>query len=160
MLSSLLYTSYNLILLIPVLISLKKQISKEKNIKIISMISTIIMLILSFIIFFLLENGNILEIRKQEMPIVYIISNYFPNYKKVYAFIILASIFTTAISVGIGFIQNISDNKRTYPHIAIFMCITSLIISNFGFSKLINLTYPIFGYAGLIQIFMILILNI
>ena len=62
---------------------------------------------------FLLLNANIKEIENQEMPIVYIISNYFNKYKKIYAFIVLASIFTTAISVGIGFLQNISKNSNS-----------------------------------------------
>lgn len=34
----------------------------------------------------------------------------------------------------------------------IFMFITSLIVSNFGFSKLVNITYPIFGYIGIAQV--------
>ena len=154
--SAIIYTSYNFILLIPVLISLKKQIIAEKNIKYISLLSVGIIIVLSLIIFFLLARADIFEIKKQEMPVVYIISNYFSNYKKIYAFIILASIFTTAISVGIGFIQNISKNRDNYPQIILIMCITSLIVSNFGFSKLVNLVYPIFGYLGILQIITIL----
>ena len=46
-LSMLIYNSYNFILLMPVLISLKKQITKEKNIKKVSILVTIIILILS-----------------------------------------------------------------------------------------------------------------
>ena len=155
-LSAIIYNSYNFILLIPVLISLKKQITIEKNIKYIAILSTIIIAILSIIIFFLLARVDILEIKNQEMPVVYVISKYFANYKKIYAFIILASIFTTAISVGIGFIQNISKNITSYPQIVLFMCITSLIVSNFGFSKLVNFVYPIFGYVGIIQMIIIL----
>ena len=127
-LSMLIYNSYNFILLMPVLISLKKQITKEKNIKKVSILVTIIILILSINIFFLLLNANIKEIENQEMPIVYIISNYFNKYKKIYAFIVLASIFTTAISVGIGFLQNISKNSNSYPQFVLFMCITSLLM--------------------------------
>ena len=89
------------------------------------------------------------------MPVVYVISKYFFRYKKIYAFIILASIFTTAISVGIGFIQNISPKQESYPQIVFFMCITSLIVSNIGFSKLVNFVYPIFGGLGILQMIMI-----
>lgn len=155
-LSMIIYTSYNLILLIPVLISLKKQVKTQKNIKYISILSTEIILILSIAIFFLLTKVDISELENQEMPVVYIISNYFINYKKIYAFIILASIFTTAISVGIGFIQNMNRNQNSYPQLVLFMCITSLIVSNFGFSKLVNLIYPIFGYIGILQMIIIL----
>ena len=61
-LSMLIYNSYNFILLMPVLISLKKQITKEKNIKKVSILVTIIILILSISIFFLLLYANIKEI--------------------------------------------------------------------------------------------------
>ena len=99
------------------------------------------------------------EIENQEMPIVYIISNYFNKYKKIYAFIVLASIFTTAISVGIGFLQNISKNSNSYPQFVLFMCITSLLMSNIGFSKLLNFIYPVFGYIGILQIVIIFFIN-
>ena len=158
-LSMIIYNIYNFILLIPVLISLKKQITKEKNIKKVSILVTIIILILSINIFFLLLNANIKEIENQEMPIVYIISNYFNKYKKIYAFIVLASIFTTAISVGIGFLQNISKNSNSYPQFVLFMCITSLLMSNIGFSKLLNFIYPVFGYIGILQIVIIFFIN-
>lgn len=158
-LSMLIYNSYNFILLMPVLISLKKQITKEKNIKKVSILVTIIILILSINIFFLLLNANIKEIENQEMPIVYIISNYFNKYKKIYAFIVLASIFTTAISVGISFLQNISKNSNSYPQFVLFMCITSLLMSNIGFSKLLNFIYPVFGYIGILQIVIIFFIN-
>lgn len=158
-LSMIIYNSYNFILLMPVLISLKKEITKEKNIKKVSILVTIIILILSISIFFLLLNANIKEIENQEMPIVYIISNYFNKYKKIYAFIVLASIFTTAISVGIGFLQNISKNSNSYPQFVLFMCITSLLMSNIGFSKLLNFIYPVFGYIGILQIVIIFFIN-
>lgn len=158
-LSMIIYNSYNFILLMPVLISLKKQITKEKNIKKVSILVTIIILILSINIFFLLLNANIKEIENQEMPIVYIISNYFNKYKKIYAFIVLASIFTTAISVGIGFLQNISKNSNSYPQFVLFMCITSLLMNNIGFSKLLNFIYPVFGYIGILQIVIIFFIN-
>ena len=158
-LSMLIYNSYNFILLMPVLISLKKEITKEKNIKKVSILVTIIILILSISIFFLLLNANIKEIENQEMPIVYIISNYFNKYKKIYAFIVLASIFTTAISVGIGFLQHISKNSNSYPQFVLFMCLTSLLMSNIGFSKLLNFIYPVFGYIGILQIVIIFFIN-
>ena len=158
-LSSLIYNSYNFILLIPVLISLKKQIKTEKSIKYISILTSVIITILSIIIYFLLARVNIIEIENQEMPVVYVISKYFFRYKKIYAFIILASIFTTAISVGIGFIQNISTKQKSYPHIVLFMCITSLIVSNIGFSKLVNLIYPLFGCIGILQMIIILFIK-
>ena len=159
LISAVTYCSYNIILIIPVLISLRKHIRKISDIKYISIISTIIMLILSFIIYTILLKSDV-DISKLEMPVVYVVSKFFSKFEKIYAFIILSSIFTTAISIGTGFLQNISKNEKSYPQFVIFMCISSLIISNIGFSKLVNIVYPFFGYIGIIQILLILSKNI
>lgn len=158
LLSSISYCSYNMILLIPVLISIKKQIKYKSNIKYIALCCGILMMTMSMLIYMLLIRTDI-ENSTLEMPIVYVIRTFFAKYKVVYAFIILASIFTTAISIGIGFLQNISKNERSYPQFVIFMCITSLLVSKVGFSKLVNLLYPFFGYLGIIQIFAILFIR-
>ena len=155
LLSSITYCSYNMILLIPTLISLRKQISKYSNIKYIAIISGILMLLMSTMIFMLLMKSDI-DINTLEMPIVYIIRKFFAKFKTIYAFIILSSIFTTAISIGIGFLQNISKNIRSYPLFVFFMCITSLVVSKFSFSKLVNFVYPVFGYLGILQLIFII----
>ena len=152
--SSIIYSSYNMILLIPVLISLRKTISSQKSIKFIAIFTGIIMLITTMMIYLLLLRVDVTI--KPEMPIVYVVSKFYNQFKKIYAFIILASIFTTAISIGTGFLQNTSKNQRSYTQLMLIMCITSLIISNFGFSKLVNNAYPIFGYLGIVQIFYLL----
>lgn len=150
LLSSITYCSYNMILLIPVLISIRKQITKPKNIKYIAILCGIIMATISMLIYMLLMKADV-DISTLEMPTVYVIRTFFSEYKTIYAFTILASIFTTAISIGIGFLQNVSKNRKSYTQFVIFMCITSLIIANFGFSKLVNFVYPLFGYIGIIQ---------
>lgn len=155
LLSSVSYCSYNMILLIPVLISLRKQITKQSNIKYIAIISAILMIIMSILIFMLLPKSDV-DISTLEMPIVYVIRTFFSKFNTIYAFIILASIFTTAISIGMGLLQNISKNKKSYAQFVLFMCITSLIVSNFGFSNLVNFLYPLFGYLGIVQIILIL----
>lgn len=151
LLSSIIYCSYNMILLVPALISLRKQITKQRNIKYIAVLCGIFMIIMSLLLYMLLMKVDV-ELSTLEMPIVYVIRSFFKQYKTIYAFIILTSIFTTAISIGIGLLQNINSDKKRYTHFVIFMCITSLIVSNLGFSKLVNLMYPIFGYIGIIQL--------
>ncbi len=159
LLSSITYSSYNIILLIPVLISLKNQIKREKNIKYIAIISGAITAILAIIIYTLLMRIDI-DISKLEMPVVYMIRTFYEKFKTIYAFIILVSIFTTAISIGTGLLQNLNKKGKSYTQFVIFLCITSLIISNFGFSNLVKNVYPFFGYIGIIQIVLILSKNI
>ena len=153
-LSAIIYASYNSILLIQVLITLKKYINTKKQILFISLISTIIVILLATIIFLILIRVDV-DITKLEMPAVYVVSNIFKFLEIIYGFIILGSIFTTSISLGTSFLQNVSKNKRSYTQIAAIMCITSILTSQIGFSNLINLLYPIFGYLGLIQIWRI-----
>lgn len=153
-LSAIIYASYNSILLIPVLITLKKYINTKKQILFISLIGTIIVILLATIIFLILIRVDV-DITKLEMPAVYVVSNIFKFLEIIYGFIILGSIFTTSISLGTSFLQNVSKNKKSYTQIAAIMCITSVLISKIGFSNLINLLYPIFGYLGLIQIWRI-----
>ena len=150
-LSAIIYCSYNLILLIPVIISLRKHVSKEENIKYIAILTNVIIMLLSMAIYMLLTKSDI-DISTLELPAVYIIRKSFIQFKNIYAFVILSSIFTTAISIGIGFLQNVSKNKKSYSQFLFFLCISSLLISNFGFSKIVNFSYPIFGYIGIVQI--------
>lgn len=153
-LSAIIYASYNSILVMPVLITLKKYINTKKQILFISLISTIIVILLATIIFLILIRVDV-DITKLEMPAVYVVSNIFKFLEIIYGFIILGSIFTTSISLGTSFLKNVSKNKKSYTQIATVMCITSVLISKIGFSNLINLLYPIFGYLGLIQIWRI-----
>lgn len=153
-LSGIIYASYNIILLIPVLITLKNKI-KKNNIFLISFFSGIILFILSLIIYFLLINIKI-NIYQIEMPAVYVIGKYFPQFKRIYEFIILSSILTTAVSEGISVLENTCKTKKTYTQFAVILCITSVIFSKIGFSNLINLLYPVFGVFGFFQIYIIL----
>lgn len=155
LLSSLLYCSYNSILLIPVLLTLKKYFEDRKQIITISTITGGITFILAIILFFILSKVDV-SISTLQMPAVYVIGKFFYSLKMVYGFIILASIFTTSISVGMSLLQNATKNKKSYTQFAIILCITSVVISKIGFSNLVNTLYPIFGYLGLMQIIAVL----
>ncbi len=149
--SAILYSSYNSILLIPVLLTLKDYIQNKKQITTISIFSTFIIIVLSMVVFLLLVRVNV-DITQLEMPAVYVVSNMFKTLRNAYGFIILGSIFTTAISLGTSFLKNVTKNRKSYTQIAVIMCITSVLISKIGFSNLVSLLYPFFGYLGLLQI--------
>ena len=155
-LSGILYSSYNAILLIPVLITLKNYLTEKKDISKISIIVTIITTILSIIIFTILIKVDV-NIENLEMPVAYVISNIYPYLKIIYAIILLSSILTTSISLGNSFIENVAKEKKQKTKILNFICISSVLVSGIGFSNLVNNLYPIFGYIGLIQIIKIAI---
>ena len=151
-LDAILYCSYNSILLIPVIITLKNYIKNKKQNILVSAITTVIVITLSIMIYIILLKVDV-DITKLEMPAVYVVSNMFKILRIIYGFIILASIFTTSISLGTSFLQNTCNNKKSYLQIAGIMCITSVLVSKIGFSNLVNILYPIFGYLGIFQIF-------
>lgn len=150
-LSSILYASYNSITLIPILIGLKNKIDKSRGPFLITISVAIIMLILSIIIF-LLMNTFMQEIKGVEIPIVYIANGLGMVAKYIYGLVILIAIFTTAIGSGYGFLNNITNNRKKYMLYTLIMCIFSILIGQLGFSNLISLLYPIFGYLGITQI--------
>ena len=155
-LSSILYASYNSITLIPILISLKDKINTKKQPIIISICVGIIMLVLSIIIF-LLMNTFINEIFNIEIPLVYIASSLGRGFKYIYGIVILIAIFTTAIGSGYGFLVNVTKNRKSYLICAGAICLGSILVGQIGFSSLINLLYPVFGYLGIIQIIFLII---
>ena len=63
---------------------------------------------------------------------------------------------STAISIGKSFLNDICLNKKSYPQKACILCISSVIISNFGFSNLVKFLFPIFGYLGIFQLLLII----
>ena len=154
--TSILYASYNCILLIPILTSIKEYLQKTKNIKYISIIVSIITSILLITVFLFLINVDV-NIKELEMPAVYAINNIWPDMKDIYGIIILVSIFTTAISLGISFLKNVSINKKSYNTISILICASAVIFSKIGFSNLVNMMYPILGFLGLLQMILIII---
>ncbi len=90
------------------------------------------------------------------MPAVYAINKIKPEIKNIYGIIILVSIFTTAISLGISFLKNVTKNSKSYNNIAILICLTSIIFSKIGFSNLVSFLYPILGFLGIVQIIQIM----
>ena len=147
------YASYNSILLIPMLISIKKYAkNKEKSI---SIISAVIFFILSSIIFFMLykfDNAN--KINNVEMPMVYIAGKVGEIYKYIYGLVIVFSIYSTMISAGYGFLENVKKEKYKFFNKAI--CISAIFVANISFAELINIAYPVFGILGLAQLIFVL----
>lgn len=152
--NSILYTSYNSIILIPVLVTMNKYLKSNKQIKNISIISAIIIIVLSFSIFGLLLKGQFF-IKELELPLIQISLEFGKIFSYIYGFVIIVSIFTSAISTGYSFLQNVSKNKKQYNRNLILICVSSIFISNIGFSNLVELLYPLFGILGILQIIFI-----
>lgn len=152
---AIIYSSYNMILVIPVLVSLGRYIKSKKQIRIVSFSTAIIVFSLAISIFSVLVSLNV-DYSKIQMPAVYVIDNKYFQFSSIYGIVILLSIFSTAISIGISFLKNITKDKKSFPQIVAIMCITGVIISNFGFSNLVKILFPLFGYLGIVEMMWIL----
>lgn len=147
---SILYANYNLLTIIPIVVTMSNVTKNKKKIKYISIICSIIIFILSMSIFSILSQSNF-NITNLEMPVVFIVGRYGIFYKYIYCLVVGIAIFTTAISVGYGYLQNYENNKEKYNKKIILLILCSIIAIPIGFSKLIELLYPIFGGIGLVQ---------
>lgn len=152
---SILYASYNSIVLIPIIIGLKDYIKNKKENVIASTIVTIIMCVIGIVLYLILNKFKN-EIGNIEIPTVFIASKIGIVYKYLYGITILIGIFTSAVSAGYSFLINCTKTKRDYNFISILICIGAIIFSNFSFSNLIDLIYPIFGYLGFVQLIFLL----
>lgn len=156
--SSVLYASYNSIILIPVLISLKKYINNKNKIWI-GFLTTLIITILSMFVYIILLKVNV-NIMELDLPLIYIVKQFGKIYEYTYGVVIIISIFTSALSAGYSFLKNCTKTKKGYNELLILMCVTSIFIASIGFSELVNILYPIFGVLGIIQIYYILKIKI
>lgn len=149
-----LYTSYNSITLIPIIISISSNIKNKKTSRIITILSgfTIFILIMAIYQMLMLCSMNI---RNIELPILAILNECHPIEKIIYSISIITAILTSEISSGYGVLVNIKDKER-YKKIALIICILEIPIAYIGFGKLVSVLYPVFGVIGIIQIIAIL----
>ena len=146
--NALIYAGYNLLSIIPIIIPLSNKVNKLKKIKYIGIIFFISVISLSILVMFILSYNKFYA-KTMEMPIVSIISCLGIKYKMLYCCIIGIAIITSALSVGRGYIDQYSDNERTFR--IFILVISSFICMPIGFSRLIKYVYPIFGCIGIIQ---------
>ena len=123
---SILYANYNLLTIIPIVVTMSNVTKNKKKIKYISIICSIIIFILSMSIFAILSQSNF-NITNLEMPVVFIVGRYGIFYKYIYCLVVGIAIFTTAISVGYGYLQNYENNKEKYNKkiILLILCYTN-----------------------------------
>jgi len=99
LINGIVYCSYNSIVMIPILISLKKYL-EPKNILKISVISSFILFILSITVFSILFTIDI-DINYIDLPLIYATSILGILFEILYSFVFLSAVFTSAISARI-----------------------------------------------------------
>lgn len=154
--SAFLYAGYNSILLIPILVELKVYKLDKKDCILLSCFSMLILAIAGVLIYGAISvyYPNILSAELPTLVLAQICGKFI---KYFYSVVILFAIFTTAFSCGFSFLRMNSEKK--YFRNTCCICILGLIFSRIGFSDMINLFFPIFGYLGILQIILIMLLK-
>lgn len=156
LISAILYAGYNSILLVPILVELKNYNLKKGDIMLLSVLSTLI-LALSGILIYKAINVFYPEILFAELPTL-VLAKLCGNFVwKYYSVVILFAIITTAFSCGYSFLK--MNNEKNYFRNSALMCISGVLLSRIGFSQMINICFPIFGYLGIVQLIMIFLLK-
>lgn len=156
LISSILYTSYNSIILVPILLTFKEyNLTNIKKI-FISFFSTIVFLSIGILMYNIL-NVYYPDILAYELPNVKLASLIGEFQSAFYGIVIVTAIITTAVSSGYAFLEMRTKN---YNVKSVLMCAIAVLVSKIGFAELVNKAFPLFGYLGLIQILSIIIVSI
>lgn len=151
-LASILYVSYNSLVLIPILITFKSYNLRKKDCYTIAILSFVIFGTLGVLLFNVIDMFYP-QILSFELPTLKLAEILGLPIKIFYGIIILSAIFTTAISCGFAFLE-MKDTK--YNLKAVLICVSSVVFSSIGFSELVNIMFPIFGYLGILQLIIII----
>lgn len=144
--SSLLYLGSNSLIIIVVFSSLLPMINDKKTAILGGLTGGIVLSILGIsILISMLIYYN--EVSNLDIPMLKICDYIGENYRKLYAIILWIAMFTTALANGFGFMNRITNEKGKLLKIALF-CICAVPLAKAGFSNLVGVLYPIFGFIG------------
>ena len=152
--TSFIYASFNTIPLIPLLLTMHKEIDSYRKINIITLASFIFMLV-SALSVFIVTCSNI---SGNSEIILLEVSHSWGNFESlIFSFVVLAAIYTSAICSGYGFAKNLAKSEKQYRVIILIICIIAIFLSNFSFANAVQVVYPFFGILGLLQILFLFI---
>lgn len=156
--SSFLYVSFNILLVFVVFSSLGPLIEDKKTAIKSGLFGGIILGILGiFILFPLLIYYS--EVYLLEIPMFKVTEYVGGIYRKYFSIIIWIAMFTTAIANGFGFNERILKGEKN-PLFSLLFCLLSIPFAKLGFSNLVHILYPIYGYIGGIIIIIMVIKKI
>lgn len=158
--SSIIYVAYNIITAVVVLCSLGYIINRKYTVVLSSFISGIglgiIGLILGIVVLIYYN-----DVKGLEIPLLAIVMKYSSFIQYIYISVLLSAMFTTAVANGFGLISRIKDNLcpegKDNTIVILLVIIGAIAVSGIGFSTMVGKVYPVFGYAGIFEILVIVI---
>lgn len=151
-LAAVLYVSYNTILSIAVLGPLGASAQNKKAIRNGSILGGL-GLGMGSVMIYLALSGNTSEIAGLEVPMIYVAGKISYFVQIIYALVLTAEVYTTAVGSLYGFVARITDIQKNPVKGKLVVAVSTaaaLLSSQFGFSNLVKYLYPIEGYCGII----------
>lgn len=152
LLAAVLYISYNTIISIAVLGPLGVEARSKKAVRNGAILGGVGLGVGSIMIYLALS-GHMQNIQNLEVPMLYIAGGISSVVQIVYAVVLIAEVYTTAVGSLYGFtsrITNIAKNPRKGRIVVIVATFIALVASQFGFSNLVKYLYPVVGYGGIV----------
>lgn len=154
--SCILYVSYNSICAVMVLSSLYPLLRSKRDAV---MGGGLGGALLGVMLLFLFLSTLILykDIQNVEIPMMAIASTIGENMGKLYGVLLWFAMLTTAIANGFVFIQSMEKRlKIKHLYACVLFLIVTIPLAQFGFKRLVHTLYPMFGYMGVVLIFLLL----
>jgi uncharacterized membrane protein YkvI len=151
-LAAVLYISYNTIISIAVLGPLGVKARDKKAIRNGAVLGGLGLGIGSIMIYLALS-GYIKSINNLEVPMVFIAGRISSLVQIIYAIVLIAEVYTTAVGSLYGFVSRITEMLKSPQKsklIVLGATLAALAASQFGFSNLVKYLYPVVGYGGVI----------
>lgn len=144
--SAVLYSSYNLILAVAVLIPFAQEKDSIKG----AVLGGVGFLILSVIVILALlkQASNVVG---TDLPLLYLATIISPVMRYLYVIALWMAMISTAVGNGFGLTKQLEKAMGLSPGVAAGLVIMSVApIATFNFASLVNSLYPLLGYFGLI----------
>ena len=148
--NSFIYASYNIIPLIPLILTLKNEFNTIEKINKITIASFLTISVCAIAVFIITCSTNI---DNSEIILLQLAKNWNIRENIMFSFVILSAIYTSAVCSGYSFVKNITKNEKQYRLAILIICLISIPISTLNFSNTLQIIYPAFGILGLLQIY-------
>jgi len=155
--SAVLYVSYNTVVSTAILAPLGAASKNEKVIFRGALLGGLGLGIGMLAIFFALR-GEIEVIQGLEVPLIHIAGNIGRGIAMIYAIVLIAEIYTTAVGSMFGFSARLGERLHyRRKTVIVGTGIAALFASFFGFSNLVRILYPLVGYGGVVLLVCLLL---
>ena len=155
LISAIIYVSYNLLSVPPVIISMKDLIPSGKGAVTAGLTGGIILGISGLFMYLASLTPDFSHTQLPALTLAHEISD---NFSIFYGITIYIAMLTTALGSGYGFISTVMEHfpKLSRIPVAIGVCVFSASISLLGFSRLVNTLYTAIGYAAILLTFLLI----